>query len=145
MSIQYLYQKYGSACASPAFFCAPYRWHQTMNPNLAPYILAVKYDGNLTYSDKSGMIIRDAKSQGEYAYVSNVCLRNLILVSSMNILFSVLTELSLQRCKGTEGWLSIKLRIHGRHFMLLKHGKVQPLVTYDNDKKANWALWYKNK
>ena len=49
----------------------------------------------------------------------------MISLFSINLLFSVLTELSLQRCKKTEDWLSIKLRIHMQHLILPKHGKVQ--------------------
>ena len=49
----------------------------------------------------------------------------MISLFSINILFSVITELSLQRCKEMEGWLSIKLKIHMQHLMLPKHGKVQ--------------------
>ena len=49
----------------------------------------------------------------------------MISLFSINLLFSVLTELSSQRCKKTEGWLYIKLRIHMLHLVLPKHGKVQ--------------------
>ena len=49
----------------------------------------------------------------------------MISLFSINLLFLVLTELSLQRCKKMEGWLSIKLRIHMQHLMQPIHGKVQ--------------------
>ena len=67
----------------------------TNNANFPSCTLAVQYDGNLTYSDKNGKIIWDAKSQGGYAYVPNV--RNNALEND----FSLLNESTLFSPNGT--------------------------------------------